>query len=150
MVLIDLAADAPLLGHPHDDADHDQHGSDHVGLAPGGVGLFVEEVSDDANRNGCDGQQPEEIPILPEIGIAPEIQSESLADDLDPIAKEVDDHRHQRARVQRDIERQAAVLPTEEPRDQDQMRGAANGQKFGERLHNRQNDHLVNGHELAS
>ena len=83
-------------------------------------------------------------------GSLPDVQSESLADDLDPIAKEVDDHRDQRARVQRDIERQAAVLPTEEPGDQDQMRGAANGQKFGERLHNREDNRLVNGHELAS
>ena len=29
------------------------------------------------------------------------------ADDLNPIAEEVDEHRHQRARVQRDIEGQA-------------------------------------------
>ena len=48
-----FAADAPPLGDPHDDADHDQHGADHVGLAPGGVGLLVEQISDDADGNGC-------------------------------------------------------------------------------------------------
>jgi len=30
------------------------------------------------------------------------------------------------------------------------MRRAANGYKFGERLNNRKNNRLVNGHELAS
>ncbi len=145
-----FVADAAALGDPDDNADHDQHRADHVGLTPGGVGLLIEQVSDDADRNGGDGQQPQQPAILAELRIVAPVEPEALPDDLDPVAKEVNEHRDQRARVQRDVEREPGVLPSEEPRDQHQVRGAANGQEFGEGLHDGENDHLINGHELAS
>ncbi len=51
--------------------------------------------------------------------------------------------------VQRDVEGQAGILPAEQPRRERQVRGAADGQKFGERLNDREDDNLVKGHELA-
>ncbi len=123
--------------------------ADHVRLPPGGVGLLIEKISNNANGNGSDGQQPEEFAILLDIRIASDVQAEAFADDLNPIAEEVEDHGHQCARVQRDIECQARVLPTEEPRDEHQMGGAANGQEFGERLDYGKNNRLIDGHEVA-
>ncbi len=51
--------------------------------------------------------------------------------------------------MQRDVEGEAGIFPAEQPGHQDQMRGAADRQKFGERLNDSENDDLVDRHELV-
>ena len=79
-------------------------------------------------------------------GSLPDAQPETLADDLHPIAEKVDEDRGQRPGMQRDVEGESGVFPAEQPGRQDQVRGAADGRKFRERLDDGEDDDLVERH----
>ena len=119
------------------------------GTAPGALHLLVEQVSEDADRHRSDREQPQQLRIQLELRIVADLESEALPDDLNPIAEEVGQRRDQRAGVQRDVEHQPRIFPSEQPRHQDQMRRAADGKEFGERLDDRENNGLVEWHETA-
>ncbi len=118
-------------------------------LAPGAFGLVLEEIAEDAHRDGGGGEQPEEVAIPGDGGIAADLQPEALARELNPIAEEVHDHRRQRTEVQRDVEIEAVefrIIPTEQARNQGKVRGAADRQELGQTLNDRHNDDLIEGH----
>ena len=75
------------------------------------------------------------------------MEAQRLADDLDPIAEKINDHGGQGSGVQRNVEHQSGILPSEQPGSQRQMRGTADGKEFGETLDDGEDDHLIGGHE---
>ena len=68
--------------------------------------------------------------------------SERGANERHPFRPEIPEHRDQRPEVERDIEGEAGILPAEKPRRQREMRGAADGQEFGESLDDAECDRL--------
>ena len=66
------------------------------------------------------------------VPLVAEAQPEALRHHLHPVAKEIDQHGHQRAEMQRDVERQDSGLPAEAATARGKMRGAADGQEFGQ------------------
>ena len=74
--------------------------------------------------------------------LAPESQKQQA----DPGLGEIDQHRRQRPQVQGDVKQQALVFPAQQPGNEDQVRGAADGQKFRRGLHQGQDHRLKQGH----
>ena len=135
-----------VFGEPHEDSDDDQHGAHDEGIAPRAFGLFVEEESGDADGDGADGEEPEQLAVVFEFLIAADAHAEALGDDLVPIAGEIEEDGEQGADVQGDIEIEAFELPAEEPGSEVEMGGAGNGQKFGQTLDDGQDNHLEERH----
>src|SRR5581483_5224381 len=141
-----LAADVAAIGDPQNDSDHHHHDADHIRLPPGGVGLLVEQVSDDADGNGPDGEQPKQVGVLLQIRISADVDAETMRDDLHPVLEKVNDDRNQGARVESDVKEQAAVAPAQQPGDQHQVRGTANGNEFCSSLNDPENYRMRDGH----
>ena len=76
--------------------------------------------------------------------------AQTVRDHLNPIAEEIDYDCRQCARVQRHVEDQAAVVPTEKLRNHDQMCAARDREEFRQSLHNRQDDRLIERHMIMS
>ena len=57
-------------------------------------------------------------------------------DEPDPILDEIQYHRRGRAQVHRHVERDARIVPAEQPRHEHQVGGAGNGQELRDPLHN--------------
>jgi hypothetical protein len=66
--------------------------------------------------------------------------------ELHPIGSKVPGDRHERAHMQRDVEGQPGVRPSEQPRGERQMRRAADGQELGESLHQTKHDRFKDAH----
>ena len=98
-------------------SEQNRGGGDDVGAAQGVFGLFFEQKSGDGAGDGPNHQQPQQAAILRKRRVAADVQSEALADNLDPVLKEKEDHRGQRADVQSDVEGETAVVPAEDPRN---------------------------------
>ena len=79
--------------------------------------------------------------------VVADAHAEALADDLHPIAEEIEEHGQQRADVQHDVEIERLGVPAEQPGSEIQVRGAADRQKLGEALDDGQDDHLQDGHK---
>ena len=93
-------------------------------------------------------QQPQQAAILLERRIVAKAQPEALRDDLHPIAEEEQEHRDQRAGVKCNVEGESAIVPAENPRNDDQVRAAADGQEFGESLDDAEDDRVQEGHRV--
>ena len=87
------------------------------------------------------------VPLIGRIAAGgPDTQP--LRKHLQPVAEEIKEHRRQCSHVQRDIEGQALIRPSQQLRNHHQMGRAADGKKLGEALDNAQNDHLKKRHKL--
>src|SRR5215831_13945879 len=62
--------------------------------------------------------------------VVPVMNAEPIQDDLQPGSEGIGRHRNERPQMQRNIERQARILPAQQPRRHDQVRRAADRQKF--------------------
>ena len=82
-------------------------------------------------------------------GSLPAFSPKPLADNLHPIAKEVDENRQQRAGVERDVEGESRIFPAEQPGRQRQVSRAADRRKFGKRLNDGEHDDLIKRHGLV-
>ncbi len=69
-------------------------------------------------------------------------RAQPVAPDARQIAPEIDEHREQRAHVNRHVEAETLIRPGDEQRQQDEMRRARDRQEFGEPLEDRQDDDL--------
>src|SRR5215467_7901239 len=58
------------------------------------------------------------------------MNAEPIQDDLQPGSEEIGRHGNERPQMQRNIERQARILPAQQPRRHNQVRRAADRQKF--------------------
>src|ERR1019366_1345000 len=115
----------------------------------------LKQQSGDPTGDGGDNQKPEKFAVFAEQGNGARLGGSSIAafahaqshlDHLEPIAPEIEQHRHQRSRVQGNVIGQAGVLPFEYPGNQPQMRCAGNRQKLRQALHDGEYDGLVEGH----
>src|SRR5262249_19243328 len=103
----------------------------------------------DSRRNRSDHHVPEQPLILCNLlrrSSRRILPAESANHQLQPIPEKIKQHRQQRPRVQRHIKRQSRVLPSQQPRKQNQVRRTAHRQKFRQRLHQRQNNRLNQRH----
>ena len=64
----------------------------------------------------------------------------------DPLAAEVPEHRGERPDVQRDVEREAGLFPSERPGRQRDVRRTADGQDLRQPLQGAEDDRLLEGH----
>ena len=112
------------------------------------IGLLFEEEAAQGAGDGAQHEKPQQAPILLERRIPADAQSEPLREDLHPIAEEKQEHCNQRSCVKRDVERKAAVIPPENPGDDDQVRATAYGQEFGEPLDDPKDDRVQERHRV--
>ena len=94
---------------------------------PGVLGAVFEEQTGDARGHGCQADQPEKLRIPRQLLVLAMAQAEALSDDLQQIAPEVQEDRRQRPQMQRDIEDQTMLRPSQQPGGYRQMRRAADG-----------------------
>jgi len=129
------------VGDPYDQSDHDHHAADEKRISPF-LGLLLYQESNDSDWNGRNRQVPKQLGVLFQLRVSPEGDSETVRDDLEPVAIEKHQDGYERSHVQRDVKGKTGVLPSEQPGRQSQVRGAADRQKFGDPLHERENNHL--------
>ena len=65
------------------------------------------------------------------------VESHAAHQELDPFAQEEQEHGQEGPRMQGNIERQAGVRPVEKPREENQVRGAADREELRQALHDR-------------
>ena len=73
-------------------------------------------------RSGrCQREQPQQSAVQTQFGIGRVVDSDGLREDLEPISREIYEDGKQCPEVQRDVERQALIFPSEQPGRQCQM-----------------------------
>src|SRR5271155_5987036 len=77
------------------------------------------------------------------------MKAQAAERELNPFAEEIEQDGDQSAEVQRYVEGDAGILPVQQVWNQNQMRRAADGQKFGEALHDCENDCLPQRHRFS-
>ena len=113
------------IGEVHDDSQDNERRTHNRQRSPGTLRILFEGSSRNEYRNGANNQKPEQGPAV-FIGCdAPMRKTQSVCDDLNPIAKKEDEDRYQCADVKRNIESQTRVGKVEQPRDYSKMGGAA-------------------------
>jgi hypothetical protein len=112
------------------------------------VDFAFRENPRDAAGDGADDEEPGEPPIRIGADFPFDQAGEAGADEPRPIRGEEPQYGRKRAHVQGHVERQAGErrgLPLEQPRDDDQMGRAGNGDVLGQPLHDAQDDRLQEG-----
>jgi len=102
-------------------------------IAPGIVPMIMNQ-----NRRRCWATSWEE-----RFGIT---HAEATKGQGQPVLEEVEKDGDQGSGVERDVEGLAWIGPVQEPGEEDEVGGAAHGEKFGEPLHNGEDDRLNQGH----
>ena len=138
---------APLAAEPigkpeAERADHQEAGD----RQPRAVVVAVERVldealqreADDGRRNGGRDEQPRDAPVRVVADAALAHARQPGADVADPVPREVDEERDQRAEVEEDVEGQAADqpigLPAGDPRRELEVRRRADRDELGQAL----------------
>ncbi len=108
---------------------------------------FLEQVAEHGQRQRAeDDEQREPLAALcPAIGEA----REETRHKRPVIAREIHEHRQERAEMQHDDERQAGRRPSEQRGDEQRVRRAADGEQLGDALDQAERDRLEEAHALA-
>ena len=119
--------------------------TDDTGQAEMFFDLFVEKLAENGTRDGTDHHVPEEAFVLRDLlsgGVAQMLSAEAAEGEGEPVFPEIEKDGDERAGVERHVERFAGVLPMEQPREEDEMGGAADREKLGEGLDQGEDDRL--------
>ena len=135
-----------LFSHDEHERENDHRGGDDVKRAQNGFDLMLEEQAEDDDWHGADGDHPARPRFVRRERFALEEAGDDRAADRNNVLYEIDHHRQQRADLDDRRESRAGILDPHEFRDDAQVRGAADGQEFGESLHDAENDGLDEGH----
>src|ERR1700729_1430385 len=111
---------------------------------------MLEKQADDGAGDRGDHDVPEKALVhlyLALAGTGREAEAEAAQDELHPVVDEIEDDGDQGADVESDVKCHARIgervpKPRGEPWHENQVRGAADGQKFGETLDDGQYDRL--------
>jgi hypothetical protein len=82
-------------------------------------------------------------------GVARILHAEAAEGQGEPVFPEIKKDGDERAGVQSDVEGFARILPMEQPREENQVGGAADGQKLGQGLNQGEYDRLKKRHECV-
>ncbi len=148
--LFDAAIEAGLgVGPPHDQGYNDERDADDAGESQMFFDLLVKEFAEDGAGDGADHHVPEEAFVLIDFlggGVARVLRAEAAEGQGQPVLPEIEKNCHQSTGVERYVESFARILPMEQPREENQVGGAADGQKLGQGLNQGENDRLKKRH----
>ncbi len=133
-------AASETIAAPQHQGEHQGRGGDDRGAADDATADGRESKPAEADRNRRQQQEPDHAAVanLP----ARRQRAQPVAAHAAQIGAKVGEHREQRAHVHGDVEGQALVGPVDDDGQQDEVRGARDGQELGEPLEHRQHDHL--------
>ena len=140
---------APVGDQQH--GAHQRHRRGHQGgRSERGLRPLVQEEARDRPRHRCQREQPQQPRLRLGEGLAAEETAHRRGHEPHPVSGEGEEHRGQRPQVESDVESEAVVRPAQEPRNDDEMARAADGQELAEPLHDPEHDGLRGRHRSAS
>jgi hypothetical protein len=130
---------------PEDQAHHDQHQPSERRRAEDRLGVILQQIA--RNPAGYRRDDDEHHAALA-LGLhAPRLQNgEERLGERHPFLPEEPHERDQRAEVQRDVEGEPGRGPSQDPRGEGEVRGAADRKKLGETLDDAEHDRLEDCH----
>jgi hypothetical protein len=133
------------VDEPEDEAHRRERAPDEHRRAKSRLGVVVEQEPGNAAGNRGDDEK-DDAPLLDALDALRAHDLECGDDQPYPLVAKVDEHRHQRSNVQRDVHGETGLGPPERPRRKREMRGARDGEEFRETLQDAEHQRLKDGH----